>query len=355
MFHRALALAALFLLAARAHAQEAFPGVPFQSATSASKTTFATSAWLDLRQNAAANSTPQNAPAWVESVNLVPLPAREGVRAHTIFRIRVSHPQVDLQMLLVRLFFDDKAEQRPTIIAWDESGSQVLRSEALGAGTDLATSDTVLLPMIGVSCIDVEVAGDGTTVRGVFMDWMTSSNVARPLSAEIRDVVPEPFAATSPLHAPAQDIETFGTVTATLAPEVIRIGASVQQGAAFQFGVETQPLMALVTFEVAAPRIDAPPEIYLNGENLGAVSLTLPELADPAYQGETERLVRPMHFRYTGWLRAQKLVPAANLRVGTNDLLVVAGPGTPASAIRATQIQLKYLWDKSDYLLLPER
>ena len=92
------------------------------------------------------------------------------------------------------------------IVAWDESGSQVLRSESLGAGTDLATSDTVILPMIGVSCIDVEVAGDGSTIRGVFMDWMTSSNVARPLSANARDVIPEPFAATAPLHAPEQDI-----------------------------------------------------------------------------------------------------------------------------------------------------
>jgi hypothetical protein len=355
MFLRALAFAAFFLAAARAQSQEAFTGGLLQSLNTPAQTTAATSAWLDLRQNAAANSTPQNAPTWVESVNLVPLPAREGVQAQTIFRIRVSHPRADLQMLLVRLFFDDKPEQRPAIVAWDESGSQVLRSDALGAGTDLATSDTVILPMIGVSCIDVEVAGDGSTVRGVFMDWMTSGNVARPLSAERREMIPEPFSAVAPLHAPEQDSETFGTVTATLAPETIRIGASVQQGAAFQFGLETQPLTALVTFEVSTARIDAPPEIYLNGENLGSVSLTLPELADPAYRGETERLVKPMHFRYTGWLRAQKLVPAANLRVGTNDLLVLAGPGTPASAIRATQIQLKYLWDKSDYLLLPER
>jgi hypothetical protein len=60
-----------------------------------------------------------------------------------------------------------------------------------------------------------------------------------------------------------------------------------------------------------------------------------------------------MHFEYTGWLRAQKLVPASVLKAGTNDLIVISGAGTPASAIRATQIQLKYLWDKSDYVLQP--
>jgi hypothetical protein len=40
-----------------------------------------------------------------------------------------------------------------------------------------------------------------------------------------------------------------------------------------------------------------------------------------------------------------------NLKVGTNDIIVMAGTGTSASAIRGTQIQLKYLWEKSDYLL----
>jgi hypothetical protein len=62
-----------------------------------------------------------------------------------------------------------------------------------------------------------------------------------------------------------------------------------------------------------------------------------------------------MRFQYTGWLRAQKLVPASKLHVGANDLLVVAGAGTASSAIRATQIQLKYVWEKLDYQLIPTR
>jgi hypothetical protein len=115
--------------------------------------------------------------------------------------------------------------------------------------------------------------------------------------------------------------------------------------------MEAQPLVALLTFEVASPRIDAAPEVYINGQNLGPVALALPELADPGYRGEMESLLKEMRFRYTGWLRAQKIVPASNLKVGTNDLVIVGGAGTSTSAIRGTQIQLKYLWDKSDYLL----
>jgi hypothetical protein len=77
----------------------------------------------------------------------------------------------------------------------------------------------------------------------------------------------------------------------------------------------------------------------------------LPDLADPGYRGEAEPLTTEIHFSYTGWLRAQKLVPATVLKMGPNDLVVANGGGTGPSAIRSTQIQLKYIWDKSDYLL----
>jgi hypothetical protein len=252
-------------------------------------------------------------------------------------------------MLFFRLFFDDNAEQKPQLIAWDESGTVVLQSGPLGAGIGLPTSESVMIPMVGATTIDIVVPGDGKTVRGAYLDWMAPAEVLHPLSADHRDLIPEPFMAMAPLHPAAQDTERFGTVTASLADETIRIGASVSQGAAFQFGLESQPLIALVTFEVASPNITSPPEIFVNGEDLGPASVTLPDLADPAYRGQTAALLRGMRFQYTGWLRAQKLIPASNLKAGTNDILIIGGAGTPSSAIRATQIQLKYLWDKTDY------
>jgi hypothetical protein len=313
------------------------------------------SAWLDLRQTSSANSKPQAAPDWVESVTILPIDEKADAPQKTVFRIHLARPRPDFQVLYFRLFFDDNPEQKPHLVAWDESGAQVLQSGPLGLGVGLPTSESVVVPMVSVSSIDVEVPGDGKTIRGAYLDWMTTAEVLHPISAEHRDLIPEPFVSTSPLHAPSQDTEMFGTVTATLAEETIRVGASVQQGAAFQFGIEAQPLVALLTFEVASPNIDAPPEVFLNGESLGAVTITLPDLADPAYRGQSASLVKQMRFQYTGWLRAQKLVPATSLKVGTNDLIVVASAGTPASAIRATQIQLKYLWDKSDYQLQTDR
>jgi hypothetical protein len=351
MFLRVAVLALLFSATSRVYAQEAFSdALPTSSDMDLEQATPG-SAWLDLRQSTSRNSKTQNAPAWVEAVTLFPAQSTGDMSSKSVFRIRVAQPGGDYHVLFFRLFFDDKPGQQPELVAWDESGSHVLRSGALGSGINLPSSDSVMIPISGALSIDIEVAGDGKTVRAAYLDWMTSSNVVHPLGADRRDVIPEPFSSMPPLHSPAQDVEHFGTVTATLAAETIQISGNIQESPAFQFGVETQPLAALVTFEVANPRIDAPPQIYLNGQDIGPVSLALPELADPGYRGEMESLVRQMHFQYTGWLRAQKIVPVTDLKVGTNDLIIVNGSGSEPSAIRATQIQLKYLWDKSDYLL----
>src|SRR5205814_6747086 len=171
-------------------------------------------------------------------------------RPRSVCRIRLARPASDYQFMYVRLFFDDNANSRPELVAWDESGTQVLRSGELGSGVGLPTSDSVMIPMTGISTLDIEVPGDGKTIRGAFLDWMTSSEVVHPLNAEHRDIIPEPFSSLPPLHAPEQDLEKFGTVTATLASETIPIGSPPEQGAVFQFGIESQPLLALLTFEV---------------------------------------------------------------------------------------------------------
>lgn len=350
MLHRIVALALLILATSTLRAQLALnDGLPAIDATP-SKPAVADSAWLDLRQNKPAHSKAQSAPAWVEAVSLVNGQMADG-SPKAIFRIRLSHPAGDYQILYFRLFFDDLSNARPELVCWDESGTQLLRSGALGAGIGLASSDSAMIPMKGVSVVDVEVAGDGNTIRGAFLDWMASSEMVHPLSTETQDIIPQPFSASAPLRAPDHDVEQFGTVTATLAAEPIPIGPDIQEAASFQFEMETQPLVALLTFDVASPRIDSPPEVYVNGESLGAVNLVLPELADPGYRGEVESMVKDMQFHYTGWLRAQKVIPVGNLRAGNNSVMIIGGAASSTSAIRATQVQLKYLWEKSDYQL----
>src|SRR5438094_7312752 len=120
----------------------------------------------------------------------------------SVFRIRVTQPTPDYQVLFFRLFFDDKPGKQPELIAWDESGTHVLRSGALGSGINLPSSDSVMIPMTGASSIDIEVAGDGKTVRAAYLDWMTRSTVVHPLNADHRDVIPEPFSSIPHMNSP---------------------------------------------------------------------------------------------------------------------------------------------------------
>jgi hypothetical protein len=212
-----------------------------------------------------------------------------------------------------------------------------------------------MIPMHGITTIDVEVPGDGNSVRGAYLEWMSTSEMVHASGVGSHDAVPQPFAATLPLHAPARDSEEFGTVTASLSTDLIRIGSPSSPAAAFEFGLESQPLLALITFEIAGSRLNSPPEVIANGENVGPTSLVMPGLADPGYRGEMHAIVSQMQFQYTGWLRAQKIVPVSALHTGTNNITIINGPNAAGAVIRATQIQLKYLWDKSDYILKPDR
>jgi len=346
----------LILVARTLFAQEALtldPTVPGHTGTSITAPVSG-NAWIDLRQNAKPGAV-QSAPDWVEAVTFIPAGTQADAAAPSVFRIRLARPGGRASVLFFRLFFNDQTAARPEIVVWDESGSQLLRSGPLGAGIDLESSESVMIPMHGITTIDVEVPGDGNSVRGAYLEWMSSSEMVHASGVGSQDAVLQPFAATLPLHAPAQDAEEFGTVTASLSADLIRIGSASSQAAAFEFGLESQPLLALITFEIAGPRIDSPPEVIANGENVGPASLVIPGLADPGYRGEMHAIVSQMQFQYTGWLRAQKIVPVSALRTGTNNITIINGPNAAGAVIRATQIQLKYLWDKSDYILKPDR
>src|SRR5438309_8996222 len=268
-------------------AQEAFDRSPTASAPNPPSP--AGSAWLDLRQTAKPGSV-QTVPDWVESVSLVASDSKSN-SASSVFRIRLNKPGDAQSVLFFRLFFYDKPASQPEVVAWDESGSQLLRSGPLGGGIDLDSSESVMIPMNGIATIDVEVPGDGTTVRSAYLEWMTSSELVHAGSAGTQDSVPQPFSLTTRLHPPTQDSEQFGTVIASLAAEPIRIGSTSDQAAVFQFGMESQPLLALISFEIAGPRIDSPPEVSVNGVNVRPASLAPPALADPAYPGELHTFV----------------------------------------------------------------
>src|SRR5213082_1077087 len=117
-------------------------------------------AWIDLRQNAKPGAV-QSVPDWVEAVTFIPADAQTNAAATSVFRIRLARPGGRASVLFFRLFFNDQTSARPQIVAWDESGSQLLRSGPLGTGIDLESSESVMIPMRGITTIDVEVPGIG--------------------------------------------------------------------------------------------------------------------------------------------------------------------------------------------------
>src|SRR5438874_7538818 len=136
-----------------AFGQEAFDRSPTASAPNPPST--AGSAWLDLRQRAKPGSI-QAVPDWVESVSVVAANPNSGSTS-TVFRVRLNKPGDAQSVLFFRLFFNDKPGSQPELVAWDESGSQLLRSGPLGAGIDLDSSESVMITMDGIASIEVEV------------------------------------------------------------------------------------------------------------------------------------------------------------------------------------------------------
>src|SRR5881227_2863527 len=188
MLARFVALICFLCATASLRAQEAFSnGLP-PNDDGARAQPLSQTAWIDLRQHPRAASRPQSAPDWVEAVNMTASAGTDGT-PRTVFRIRVSRPSPNFQVMFFRLFFDDNSNVRPEIVAWDELGSQVLRSGQLGSGIGLPSSDSVMIPMNGISTLDVEVPGDGKTIRAAYLDWMTSTEVVHPVNAEHRDVI----------------------------------------------------------------------------------------------------------------------------------------------------------------------
>src|SRR5437660_12029198 len=108
----------------------------------------------------------QSARNGVEAVTMTPAMEENGETSKTFFHIQLGHSAGDYNVLFFRLLFDDKAEGRPELIARDGSGARVLRSGQVGSGIGLASSESGMIAMNGVSSLGVDVPGAGKRVVG---------------------------------------------------------------------------------------------------------------------------------------------------------------------------------------------
>ena len=326
-------------------------------------------AWLDLRP-AAAGAPPQTVPDWVENFEFVAAkPAAQGLlessagddekdtesRARSVFRIRLGHPANAKDDLQVRVFFADRAgEPRPRVTAWNELGSELIRPRHLGQGLGLESSETLLVPMTGVNYLEIEAAGDGTQVRTVFLTWLDRTEVRQPADFPVAGTMREPFQILSSAKRRSQgDSTLYGVVTASLQKSPLVLTRAEAPSTNFQFPLDRAPMVAVVTYQVLGADVAAPPQVRVNGHDPQPGTLYLPDLADPGYQGNARETDTTLSFRYTGWLRAQMVIPGEWLTAGLNNLTLELSNPSDAVAIRSVEVQLKYNWDKFDYVLTP--
>ena len=146
----------------------------------------------------------------------------------------------------------------------------------------------------------------------------------------------------------------YGVVTARLqGAKAMRLNAADAPATTFEFQLERQPLVAVVSYEVLGATLNASPTVAVNQSPAVASEVYLPDLSDPGYRGETREDNPHMGFRYTGWVHAQKVIPGESLSAGLNNLTISLSKGSDTVAIRSVQIQLKYNWEKLDYILAP--
>ena len=332
-------------------------GTPFLHAQTLRRQATPFSIWIDLRDVAAAKMTRGAAmPIWLDSVQFEAPHASSadpGATGRATYRLhfrRMSQLNTELHL---RLFFDDQPGRAPAITAWSETGAQRFASGPLGTGLDMPASESFLIPMTDVDDIEIAVPGDGRTVRGVFLSTMQKGEMHRSLdfaSAERRE--DDPFDNLPSEKPAADDLFLYGRVRATLEPGVLKL-APQQPAVPLEFALDRRPLLAVLTFEALNLDPAVPLEITLNKRALGVVSLHAPDLADPGYVGSTRTLDPEMHFRYAGWLRCQKIIPASALDAGLNQLTFQMEKQTGAIAIRAVELQLKHNWQNLEYKVIP--
>lgn len=312
------------------------------------------SVWIDLREVAAGKMTRAAAlPIWLDSVQFDEKPNNGDPNAPSIFRLhfrRMAHLNAELQL---RLFFDDQAGRAPTIKGWSETGLQRFQAGPFGSGLEMPTSESLLISMADLDDIEIAVPGDGHGIRGVFLSTMQKGETHRALDfAPAGTQVEDPFNNLPYGKPEADDAFLYGRVKATLEPGIIKL-APLQRAESLEFELDQRPLLAVLTFEVLNVDPLAPPEITINRRPLGPVSIHAPDLADPGYVGTVRTLDREMRFRYAGWLRCQKIVPASALDAGLNQLTFQMQKQTGAIAVRAIELQLKHNWQSLEYKIIP--
>ena len=311
------------------------------------------STWVDFQNIGSAHAPRQSLPIWLESVQRVAPPSNTNAPVKTTFRIRLRRFGQLNDHLQLRLFFEDAPGARPTVSGWSETGAQQYQSQPLGSGLDLATSESLVIAAENLDYLDVAVPGDGTNVRGAFVATLKKSETLHALDFAEPAEIDDPFANLPSSTPSANDSYLYGRVKAVIEPGPVTLTPADTRTLTWEIDLDAIPLLAVIAFEILDVDPLSPPEWIVNGTPLGAASIHLPDIADPAYQAVVRSNETAPRFQYNGWLHGQQAIPGSALRAGVNKLVLRLDKKSNAVAVRAVEMQLKHHWQHLDYKLAP--
>ena len=311
------------------------------------------SVWLDLHLLSKPGATKPALPIWFESFQNEPLAAKDGEPPKTVYRLRLRRMPSLHRELLLRVFFDDIAGMSPIVTAWTESGRELFRAAPMGVGAGLPSSESIVVPLTGADYLDVTVPGDGSSIRGVLAGSLKDATTKQTLDFQGATEVQDPFGNLPAAQPSEEDAKLFGRVKATVDTGIVHLSRKGESAAQWQFSLAGQPLMAVVTFEVLNADLAAPPVVSANDGQAGFASIHWPDLSDPGFRGESRPLEPALRFQFTGWVRAQFVIPGNLLHSGQNAVNIGLGDDSGRIAIRNVELQLKHNWKHFDYILTP--
>lgn len=297
-------------------------------------------AWLNLHA-----ATPRGLPIWLERLDTDTVrDPSDGSVQKTIYRLRFRHFPGLVDELMLRVYFDDLSGEQPIVSGWSEIGARTLAPITLGQGLGLRSSQTVRIPMAGVDYVEIEAPGTAPNLEGVLALSLQKVQTSQPLDFPVAPALADPFGNGEPAVSGSNDTLLFGRVKATLEPGVVSLAPENDNPgvAGFEFPLGKPPLIALLTFEILNADVSAPPQLSVNDQPAGEVSIVLPDLADPAYAGAVESKRPDTVYRYGGWLKCQRVIPGSLLVGGTNQIVVTSPDRSTPVAIRSVEVQLKY-------------
>ena len=308
-------------------------------------------AYLDFKALAKAPETPL--PIWLRSFQRVRASFADRTAAKTTFRLQLDQLDNSDRDLLLRIFFDDWREDAITVSGRTEAGEEKFARGPFGAGLDLPSSETLIVPIKGIDFIVIETRGDGSNLRGVFMSWLDKSETRHALDFAQPPALADPFDNTPSQYPPLDDLFLGGRIRATIDPGLAKLTPRTAPSETWEFDLAAPPFLAVLSFEILNADPLAPLEVLVNDHPLGPAAMRAPDLADPAYQGVVRPVDRGVQFRYAGWLSCQKAIPGAALRAGTNKVTLRL-PGTSGPvAVRSLELQLKTQWQSFDHTFTP--